>query len=169
MKPRSRSTRPPAAIFVACLALSVPAVARDSLVVFAGWGAFRDPGETPRCYAVAEPVRRGGTRGRAFLSIGFWPAQALRGQLHLRLSYRKARGTPVILSVGPRRFALIAGGDAAWAPDARRDAAIVTAIRAATSLSVEATARDGRLFVDAYPLRGAATAIDAAALGCMRR
>ena len=47
--------------------------------------------------------------------------------------------------------------------------AIVAAIRAASSLSVEATARNGRAFVDAYALRGAATAIDAAGLGCAGR
>ncbi|SFS05026.1 hypothetical protein SAMN05192580_3038 [Sphingomonas jatrophae] len=157
-------------MFVVGIALSVPTwAARESLGTFGGWGAFRDTMPVRRCFAIAEPVRRGGQRGRAFLGIGYWPDRGVRGQLQLRLSRRKARGTPVVLSAGTRRFALIAGGNAAWAPNARVDAAIVAAIRSATSLSVEGTGRDGRAFVDAYALRGAATAIDAAALGCARR
>jgi hypothetical protein len=46
------------------------------------------------------------------------------------------------------------------------DLAIVAAMRSATSLSVESIGKDGRSIVDAYTLRGAPSAIDAAALGC---
>ena len=48
------------------------------------------------------------------------------------------------------------------------DAAINAAIRSATSMTVESVGRDGKPIVDAYRLRGAATAIDAASLGCSR-
>lgn len=48
------------------------------------------------------------------------------------------------------------------------DAAIVAAIRSAKSMTIESIGRDGRPIVDAYLLRGAATAIDAASLGCSR-
>ena len=35
-------------------------------------------------------------------------------------------------------------------------------------MTVESVGRDGKSIVDAYRLRGAATAIDAASLGCSR-
>ncbi|MFS0738232.1 hypothetical protein ABC347_14405 [Sphingomonas sp. 1P06PA] len=151
------------------LAASPASAARESLGVFDGWGSFRDDRPT-RCFAVAEPVvRRGGGDWRPFASISFWPARAVRGQIHIRLRRAKLPGAPVTLAIGDRRFALIGGGGDAWAPDPRTDATIVAAMRSGTSLSVETRARDGRAFVDAYRLRGAATAIDAAALGCARR
>ena len=70
------------------------------------------------------------------------------------------------LAIGERRFTLSANTDAAWAPDAATDRAIVAAMRGARSMSVAAVSARGRAFADTYALAGAATAIDAAALGC---
>jgi hypothetical protein len=67
------------------------------------------------------------------------------------------------------RFRLKADSNAAWAADRRTDLAIIAAMRSATSLSIETIGRDGRSIVDAYALRGAPSAIDAAALGCAVR
>ncbi len=152
-----------------CLLLAWPGAvsARESLGVFERWGAFRDA-EVPRCYAITEPPRRAEGQWRPFLSVGTWPDRNLRGQIHVRLSRPRAQGSGVSLSVGDRRFALVAGSADAWAADKRDDAAIVAAIRSGTSLSVESRDANGRAFVDAYSLRGGATAIDAAALGCAR-
>ena len=151
------------------LAAATPATARDALGVYERWGAFRDP-SPQRCYAIAEPVRAGGaTRWRPFASIATWPGQGVRNQLHLRLSRERHPRARVTLSIGERRFELIAGRSDAWAADARTDAAIVAAIRSGRSMSVETLSAGGTPFADVYALRGAATAIDAAALGCVRR
>ncbi|EQB33341.1 hypothetical protein [Sphingobium ummariense] len=154
-------------LILSALLLACPAQAKDSLGIFESWGAFRDPAE-PRCYAIAQPAARQGARSRGFAAVGTWPRKRIRGQVHFRLSRIRADRAPVILSVGERRFILVAGQADAWAPDARADAAIVAAIRSSTGMSVQATAADGRSFTDSYALRGAATAIDAAALGCAR-
>lgn len=148
--------------------LASPAQARDALGVFEGWGAFRDV-RPPRCYAIAEPERRSRKeQWRAFAAVSHWPGQRVRGQLHIRLRQQKQRGAPIALTVGERRFPLVAGGADAWAPDPRADAAIIAAMRSASLMSVETRNLDGKTFVDTYRLRGAATAIDAAALGCAR-
>ena len=145
------------------------AQARDSLGVFEAWGAFRDPAASqsggPRCYAIAMPVT---ARSEGFAAVGSWPRQRVRGQVHFRLSRMRADGAAVILNVGDRRFTLVAGQVDAWAPDARADAAIIAAMRSATSMSVQTRDARGQGFADTYALRGAATAIDAAALGCAR-
>jgi hypothetical protein len=148
--------------------IGAPAAARESLGVFESWGAFTDPSPS-RCYAIAQPVRSGGgSRWRPFASIATWPGQGARNQLHIRLSRERDPRARVTLSVGERRFELIAGNADAWAPDARTDAAVVAAIRSGRSMSVETLGRGGQPFADIYALRGAATAIDAAALGCIR-
>lgn len=157
-----------AALFPLLLLAATPAYARDSLGMFEAWGAFRDPA-TPRCYAIALPaVTRKGNMGQPFAAVGTWPRQRLRGQVHFRLSRVRTANAPVILNVGDRRFTLVAGPADAWAADARGDAAIVAAMRSASSMSVQTTDARGRGFADTYALRGAATAIDAAAIGCAR-
>lgn len=145
------------------------AEARDSLGVFENWGAFRDAAP-PRCYAITEPARETPKTGwKPFASVSHWPAQGVRSQLHIRMSRARAADAAVTLSIGDRRFRLTAGGADAWAQDARADAAIVAAMRSATSMSIESRDTNGYPFADVYRLRGAATAIDAAALGCARR
>lgn len=155
------------ALFV-CAALLVPAplTARESLGIFAGWGAFRDP-SVPRCYAIATP--QASTRKRdykPFASIGTWPRRSIRGQVHFRLSRKLAPDARVSLLVGGKSFRLTGGGGDAWAQDAKMDAAIVAAMRSAPRMSVRGVAAGGIRFTDRYDLDGAATAMDAAIIGC---
>lgn len=157
-----------ALLFVALVA-AAPAVARDSLGIFESWGAFRD--DSPRrCFAIARPVRPiSARRAGAFASIATWPGQGLRNQINVHLSRARNSNAKVTLSVGERRFELIAGDRDAWAPDTETDRAIVGAMRSGRSMSVESVSRMGRPFADIYLLKGAATAIDAAAIGCVAR
>ena len=141
--------------------IAVPLAAKDSLGVYSGWAAFRDA-EVPRCYAIAEST--GETKGYA--SVGTWPSREVRGQVHVRLSRALSRNANVRLAVGNRRFTLTAEGQDAWAQDKAMDAAIIAAMRSATRMSVSATASNGRRFTDRYALEGAATAMDAALVGC---
>jgi hypothetical protein len=154
------------------LLAAVPAVAlaaqRTALGIFDGWGAFRDPG-TPRCYAIAAPAATVGTpQVKAYASVGYWPRSRIRGQFYIRLSKARREGVELRLTIGSRRFILTGNGAHGWASDARMDAAIVAAMRSAPSMSVESSSRSGGSIADTYRLRGAATAIDAAALGCAR-
>ena len=86
---------------------------------------------------------------------------------HIRLRREMRPGTGAVVTIGGRRFELIGRGPDAWAADARADAAIIAAMRNGRSMRVEAQGRRGR-FRDTYDLDGAASAIDAAALGCAR-
>ena len=76
---------------------------------------------------------------------------------------------PVTLAVAERRFALVGRGVEAHAPDAATDRAIVAAMRGARAMTVSTLDASGRTLADTYALAGAATAIDAAALGCLKR
>lgn len=143
-------------------------MAKESLGVFNSWGAFRDA-EVPRCYAIAESEEISGTAERkSYATIGFWPARKIRRQFHVRLSRDRSKNSRVILSIARRRFQLTASRADGWSQDKRMDAAIIAAIRSASSMTVESIGRDGKPIVDAYLLRGAATAIDAASLGCSK-
>ena len=152
--------------FAVTALLIAPAIARDSLGVFGGWAAFRDP-DVPRCYAIATP--RGGRDGDAFLTISYWPDARVRGQVHVRLAAPVDPDRPTVLAIGEQRFTLTARGRDAWARDVRADTAIVAAVRGARFLGVAATRATGGRTAQGWSLSGAATAIDAAALGCAAR
>lgn len=156
-------------LFACCIALvSAPAAAKDSLGIFNSWGAFRDP-TVPRCYAIAESEEiTGKAERKSYASVGFWPKRNVRAQFHVRLSRDRSSNSRVIVGIGGRRFQLTANRSDGWSQDKRMDAAIIAALRSANSMTIESTGRDGRPIVDAYLLRGAATAIDAASLGCSR-
>ena len=144
------------------------AASPTALGIFDGWGAFRDSA-SPRCYALAAPAATiGKPQVKAYASVGYWPKSRIRGQFYVRLSKQRAPGRELRLTIGSRRFILTGNGIHGWASDARMDAAIVAAMRSAPSMSVESATQAGGAIADTYRLRGAATAIDAAALGCAR-
>ncbi len=146
---------------------AIPVLARDSLGMFESWGAFRDPA-VPRCYAIAMADKPRGAKVdfQAYADVGHWPKRALRNQIHFRLSKRLAANAAIRLRVDSQEFLLAGGGGDAWAADRRMDAAIVAAMRSGKAMRVRARAADGREINDFYGLPGAASAIDAAALGC---
>ena len=151
------------------LLLAAPLAAKDSLGVFSDWGAFRDPA-VPRCYAIAVPAPSRLQRDfEPFATIGTWPRQNLRGQVHFRLSRQLAPRSAITLSIGGNSFRLTGGGGDAWAEDRTMDAAILAAMRSATRMTIRATDTRGRRFSNTYSLAGAATAMDAATLACSRR
>ena len=154
--------------FLILAAVSTGAAAQQqALGIFGLWGAFADPG---RCWAVSEPERRlGGREGRPYASVGFWPREGARGQIHFRLGRAKRAGSAVLLRIDRRTFQLVGGGTNAWAADPRADAEIVAAMRSGLEMTIETRSERGSLLRDSYGLRGAATAIDAAAIACSRR
>ena len=156
-----------AALIGIALLAAGPALARDRLGVWNDWGAFRDAA-VPRCYAIAMAADSPGkTRETApYFTIANWPRRGIHGEIHLRLSRATAPGRPVTLSLGGQKFPLVSGGIDAWAPDRRGDAAVIALLRGNGDAVVTATARDGRPVRDVYHLAGAASAIDAANLGC---
>jgi hypothetical protein len=145
------------------LLLAAPLAAKDSLGVFQDWGAFRDPAE-PRCYAIAEALGGAGS----YADVGTWPRKGVRGQVHFRLSRELSTAPRLSLLLGGTRYALTGGGADAWAPDKRIDAAIVAAMRSADGMSVSGVDKSGRRFSDRFSLKGAATAMDAATVGCAK-
>ena len=150
------------------LALAAPAAAQpQSLGIFGSWGVFSGAG---RCYAITAPFEAPAAAGwRPFAAIGHWPARHAGGQLHVRLSRDKRQGSAVLLRIDGRSFQLLGGGRDAWAPDVRADQEIQAAMRTGLDMVVETRSAEGLAVRDHYRLRGAATAMDAAAIACVRR
>lgn len=148
------------------LALAAPAQARDSLGVYSNWAAFRDDSPA-RCYAIAKPSRSGEVG--PFASVATWPDKGLRGQFYVRLSRDTGDEGKATLTIGDTTFELVAKGRNAWAKDNTVDAGIIAAMRSVPRMSVAARGANGARFSDRYSLTGAATAMDAAVVGCAKR
>ncbi|GGB95593.1 hypothetical protein GCM10011494_12590 [Novosphingobium endophyticum] len=153
--------------FLAAFA-AVPASGRESLGLYGRWGAFRDP-VVPRCYAIAMAEPSTAWRDyQPFATVGTWPRRGARNRVHLRLSRKMAEGSRITLSVGGKRYDLTGGGGDAWPQDDRDNAAIIAAMRSAPRMTVRAQGAKGGRFVNTWPLAGAASAMDAALIGCAR-
>lgn len=156
-------------LFPVLLTMAASASAQTSSTgTYGQWGSFEK--SAPRhCYAIAAPQHAPRAQAwKPFASIGYWPARQLRGQVHFRLSREKRPGSAVLLRIDDRTFQLLAGKADAWAPNAAADREIVAAMRTGVEIRVETRAANGSGVADTYSLRGAATAIDAAAIACAR-
>jgi hypothetical protein len=145
---------------------ATPVLAKDHLGIYSDWAAFRDA-SVPRCYAIAKAAPSSRQRDfDPFATIGTWPDRNIRGQVHFRVSRNLRSGKPITLTLGKKSFTLVGGGGDAWAKNKSMDAQIVAAMRSAREMVVKATDSKGRRFSNTYALKGAATAMDAATLGC---
>ena len=152
------------------LALLSVATAREPLGVWQRWAALREtPG--PRCFAVAQPLRRDGRTDRrgGYALVAARQGQTRAPSLLFRLSRTRGPGAPLTLVIGERRFALTGDRVMARAGDAATDRAIIGAVRGAAAMTLTTLDAAGRTIADTYPLAGAATAIDAAQLACLPR
>lgn len=153
---------------LSCLVVATVALAAPSRLIIArgAWASF-DRGSA--CEAVAKPlapVKK--QQVQPFLSVAFDRAGPRHGQLFVRLRRPARPGSSVILAIGEQPFMLAGRGDSAWSRDGRQEAAILSAMRAAGGMRVDARDSAGRRMADRYLLDGAPTAIDAAAAACSR-
>lgn len=151
-----------------CLALASAAAAAPSRLIIArgAWASF-DRG--PACEAVAKPLaptKKG--QIEPYVAIAFDRGGPRQGQLFTRLRRPARDGSSVILTIGDQPFLLASRGASAWSKDARQEAAILVAMRAAGGMRIEGRDSSGRRMADRYLLDGAPTAIDAAAAACSR-
>lgn len=154
------------------IALALPALtpaplaAKESLGVFSNWGAFRDT-SIGGCYAIAMARPSRSERNfTPYATITNWPKRRIRGQIQFRLSRKINSNSPISLRIGSRSFRMTGTGNSAWAQNGAGDAAIVAAIRSASTMTISAGDSRGRRFSDSYTLTGAATALDATVVGC---
>lgn len=147
--------------------LLLQALDRTAIGAWGQWAAFSDR-EPPRCYAITAPLAPGGTDRRGgFASVSFAHG-GRQGAIFVRFTVARIASAPVTLAVGERRFALTGDAHAAWSAAPAIDRAVIGALRGGGVLTVATIAATGRPFTERYSLAGAATAIDAASLACLR-
>ena len=139
---------------------------RHSAGIFFSWGAFVEAAPR-RCFAIARPPAfRGTAAASPFVSVSFSAARP--GEVHARLRQAPRAGSSVLLRIDGRSFPLAARGRDAWLADPQASSSVLGLMRTGRTLAVESRSAAGGRMRDLYPLRGAAGAIDAAAVACAR-
>ena len=138
------------------VSFAAPLSARETVGTFATWAAFCD--EPKKCFAISQPVER---TNHPFLSVAV-VGPTLRVQAHLG---RQARAAT--LAIGDAEFTLTVSGEEAVA-DPRTSRHIIAAMREGENATLVGTSDRGSRFRHHYLLRGAPSAIDAAAVASLR-
>lgn len=134
--------------------------------IFFGWGVFTEA-RPLKCFAMARPNRPGtGTDATPHLSVSFGSGRP--GEVYARLRAAPRLGSSVLLGIAGRTFPLAARGEDAWLADRRADQVVIALMRTGASMSIESRTAAGARIRDTYALKGAASAIDAAAMACAR-
>jgi len=146
--------------------MSAFAVLAAAQILFAGgsWAAI-DRGAS--CEATTRAllvVAKGKVQARA--GFAFDASGSRNGQFFAQLSRAPRPGSTVLLTIGERRFLLMARNGWAWSSGRAQEQAMIAAARSAGGMRIEGRDASGSRFVDRYLLDAAATAIDAAAARC---
>jgi hypothetical protein len=157
-----------AIVAASILLISAAATARGT-VVFAGggWAAIDRGGVCEALSRSEKVVAR--DKVQPVAGFAFTPDHRRWGEYHAQLSRVSRAGSSVILHMGDQPFLLVSRGDHAWSRGPAQEQAIIAAARNGGEMRVEARDQAGVRFIDPYVLKGAPTAIDAAAARCALR
>lgn len=137
---------------------------------FSAWSAYAGhDGRGPVCFALSRPTNvapRPEGYGQAYLYVTHRPVDGVRNEINVVAGVELAPGAPVTVTVGGARFAFFSAGDAAWLESPAQSENLAGAIRAGSTLSVEATSASGARFTQTYSLAGATASSQAIGSEC---
>lgn len=157
------------AILAATL-ISAHAAAVQSLGNFNDWSAHADgKGKDRVCWIYSEPKKAKGSyskRGRIYALVTDRPGEGVTDQVQFTAGYTFKKGSVVELEIGAKKFELFTNEDTAWARNKNEDHAIVTAMRAGSTMVVKGTSSRGTKTTDTYSLSGVTAAHSAIGKAC---
>lgn len=153
-------------VLAGALALVAPLSAAAGAEILFARGQWAAIGFNGRCEARSRAMLVSAKRPPGIAGVAFGRGGQVNGRFYTRLSRVPRDGSTVVATIGNQPFLLASRGEWAWARDAAQDSAITKALRFNTGMRVASRDRAGRRFSDRYLLRGAPTAIDAAAAAC---
>jgi hypothetical protein len=151
---------------------SGPALAQSVRVIgdFNAWSAYSaSEGAGAFCFAVSNPTQVAPTPDgftEAYLYLTSRPAEGVSNEFNLIAGFSFAPDSTATVTVGGQNFELFTQGDAAWLQDAAQSENLAAAIRAGTTLTIEATTAMGIRVTETFSLSGATAASRAVESSC---
>jgi hypothetical protein len=109
------------------------------------------------CYVHSRPKKSEGDytrRGDAYIQVTHRAGDRTRDEVSVTAGYAYRKDSEVTMLIDGKKFSLFTDDDTAWGGDARTDSALVTAMKAGTSMTVRGTSARGTLTTDTYSLAG---------------
>lgn len=170
--------------FAACFSLAlalgavaIPAGAADQPTLLGSskdWTAYQaSTGEGRVCYALSRPTSstpKKLARDSVYVLISTWPNRNIRDEVQLVPGYLYRDGQPVYAQVGSQRIEFFTRNDgkagSAWVKEVSDEAALVSAMRSGSTLTVTGVSKKGTKTSDTYSLSGIAIALDRVHAAC---
>jgi len=109
------------------------------------------------CYMASTPTKAEGNyskRGHIYALVTHHPDADSQGEFSVVTGYTYKPDSEVEVEIGGQKFSLFTDKDRAWAPDAKTDASIVTAMIKGRQMTGSGMSTRGTKTEDTYPLRG---------------
>ena len=137
------------------------------------WSTYVSEGSERICWASSRPVkwvasRKGVRRGGIWLAVSDWPGRNVSDEINFRAGYPLAKGKPISLSVGGRKFDMVSKGENAWSISAAKDGEIVQAFRKGASATIRGVSTRGTKTTDTFSLIGFTAALQQVKESCAR-
>ena len=157
---------------VASLALTAAASGQQVRILgeHRAWSSYAANDATgPVCFAMTKPESVTTTPdgySQAYVYITNRPAENITAEFNLVAGFPFQPDSKATINVGGQVFNLFTQNDAAWLDDAGQSAALASAIRAGSSMTVEGTTAAGIKVTQNYSLSGATAAQQSIGNGC---
>lgn len=140
------------------------------LGTFEVWEAYKNSDTRGTvCWAVTQPQTKEpatAKRDPVYFIITTWPKQDIRNEPSIVIGYPFKEGGQATVEVGSDKFNFFTKGDGAWLQGKADEQRLITAMRAASEMTVKGISKRGTLTTDTYSLRGLSLTLDKVAEGC---
>jgi hypothetical protein len=154
------------------LVLAAPSGA-TSILASKSWTAYKSgDGAGKMCFVASQPTDTKydppGVKSRdpAYFMITTIPGKKIRNEASTIIGYKFKGGAKVTVDVGGTKFTMFTENDNAWIENPADESALVNAMRAGSTMSVQGTSSRGTVSTDTYSLSGVSAALDAIAKEC---
>ena len=160
-------------IFFALALMVVSSTAFSAGFEFLGpegdWDVFADKKSGAQvCYiaSVPENASHADRRGEIYVLITRRAAEGFKDVVSFHQGYPLDTAKEVKVSIGSKTFLLFASGETAWAYETKDDIDLVKAMKAGSTMKVEAMSSRGTATTDNYSLGGITAAYNKMAAAC---
>lgn len=151
-------------IIVAATGVAAFAQSPTRINQFNAWGAYSyDSPNGKVCYVLSVPTSAEPTdvdHGDNFFLISQRPGQNVSYEPQAMMGYPLRESSKVDVTVDGRAFTLFTRGNSAWVENAAEEPALVAAMKAGASMTVEATSGRGTNTSYSYSLSGVTAALE---------
>jgi len=131
---------------------------------FNAWGAYSYASNKGKvCYVLSLPTRKEPTNvnhGDIFFIVSQRPGQNLSYEPQDMMGYKLKDGSKVNVDVDGKGFVFFSNDDSAWIENAAEEPALVSAMRAGSTMTVKAVSQRGTNTSYTFSLSGVSAALD---------